>query len=128
MSNYWASVHLGYLFLRMGESDQAQTIFVKCQRQFKEVNVISGAIFSTEGLASLAVSQGQAQKAAHLFGWADATRREIQDTRPPVEQADVDKDTVTIIEMIGEEAYASAYAEGQAMTMDKAIALAITGE
>ncbi len=81
--HYWTMVKLGYVYLRMGEAYQAHTIFEKCQEQFKEIEQMSGVIFSTEGLASLALSQGQAEKAARLFGWADATRLEIQDTRPP---------------------------------------------
>jgi tetratricopeptide (TPR) repeat protein len=124
--NYiWTLVHLGYVFLRMGELDQARMIFVRCQQLFKVVyRGISGVVFSIEGLASLALSQGQAPKAARLFGWADATRKSTQDTRPPVEQAKVEDDIATILETIGEEIYAMDYAEGQAMTMDEAIAYA----
>ena len=62
MSGYWASVSMGYLFLRMGEFSQAQTILVKCQQQFKAVDQSSGVTYATEGLASLAVAKGRLKK------------------------------------------------------------------
>ena len=77
------------------------------------------------GLASFALQRKQAEKAARLFAWADATRENIGDLRPPTEQADVDKDIAIILDMIDEETYAAVYAEGYAMTMDEAIALGL---
>jgi len=46
----------------------------------------------------------------------------MQIPRPPIEQADVARDMAAIREMIDEEAYAAASAEGKSMTMDEAIA------
>jgi tetratricopeptide (TPR) repeat protein len=118
----WTLVRQGYVFLRIGKSDQARAIFLECQQQFEETNVEVGVVFSTEGLASLALCQGQAEIAARLFGWADAARDASRDTRPPLEQADVDQQNATIMEMIGEKTYTQAYAEGQSMSMEEAMA------
>ncbi|HSG16706.1 MAG TPA: hypothetical protein VLE70_10360, partial [Anaerolineae bacterium] len=82
----------------------------------------------TEGLAMLAVRRRQAKVAVQLFAWADATREAAQVSRPPAEQADVDRERAAILEMIDEETYAAAYAAGKAMTMDQVVAYALEDE
>jgi predicted ATPase/Flp pilus assembly protein TadD len=122
-SSFWSFVQLGYAFLRLGEIAQARMIFSESQRQFQEGNTPIGVVFALEGLASLATKEEQFPKAAQLFAWADATRPEIGDPRPPIEQANVDKDIAAIIEKMGEAAFVAAYAAGKGMTMEEAIAL-----
>jgi tetratricopeptide (TPR) repeat protein len=119
---HWSLVHLGYVFLRMGEFAQAQKIFVQSLQHFKEFGHETGIIYTLEGFASMAASLGQAEQAARLFAWADTARKTNRDTRPPVEQADVDRDIVAILEMIDGETYAATYADGQTMTREQAIA------
>jgi tetratricopeptide (TPR) repeat protein len=118
----WTLVYLGHVFLHMGEMAQARQNLVKSFRQFKEADNRSGMIFALEGLARLAASREQAERAVRLFAWADGRRQAIQSPRPPIEQADVDRDIAVILEMIDEEAYAAAYAEGKSMTIEQAIA------
>lgn len=123
ISTIWLSVVLGHILVRVGELDEAQVLLTECQQQFSQVGQITGSVYSIEGLASLAVIQGKAEKAARLIGWADATRQSTQDFRPPIEQTDVDRDIASIIEEIGHEAFSSAYTEGQGMTMEQAVYL-----
>jgi tetratricopeptide (TPR) repeat protein len=122
MYNYWAFVHSGYALLRMGEVARAYEVFVKSLMQFKETNIISGVVFSMEGLASLATQLGQFDRAVQLFAWTDATRKATHDRRPCAEQADVDRDMAVLRQKLGEDATADAYAAGQAMTMAQAFA------
>jgi hypothetical protein len=49
-------------------------------------------------------------------------RQTIDDSRPPVEQANVDHDFALIRAQLDEAVIAAAWAEGQAMTMEQAIA------
>jgi hypothetical protein len=63
--------------------------------------------------------------AVRLFAWADTTREAIGDTRPPVEQAEVDRDLITIHSHLDETVFSEAYAEGRAMSMEQAIADAL---
>jgi predicted ATPase/class 3 adenylate cyclase/Tfp pilus assembly protein PilF len=121
----WILAHLGYVCLREGELAQARHFFLKSLRKFREMEYKIGVDFTLEGLASLAVSQKQAARAVRLFAWTEATRKTMQNPRPPIEQADVERDMAAIREMIDEEAYAAAYAEGKTMTMEKAIACAL---
>ncbi len=69
--------------------------------------------------------QGRLEQAVWLFAWADATRRSVDDPRPPVEKADVDRDLDAIRLQLDEAAFAAAWAEGQAMTMEQAVAVAL---
>jgi predicted ATPase/transcriptional regulator with XRE-family HTH domain len=121
----WAFVRLGYLALRQGEAARAQALFAESQQQFNAAGSKIGVVFALEGFASLAAMQGQPERAVRLLGWADAAREAIGDFRPPVEQADVDRDLAVIHNLLSDAAFAAAYAEGQAMTMEQAVACAL---
>ena len=76
-------------------------------------------------MSSLFAAVGKTDPAARLIGWADATREMIGDTRPKLEQADVDRATAACIAKIGEAGFAEMYAEGKKMTLDSAMELAL---
>ena len=84
-----------------------------------------GVAFTLEGMAGQFVAIGSLKNAARLIGWADATRKEINDARPLLEQRDVDKVIEACISKMGEVAFADAYDEGQLMALDEAVALAL---
>jgi hypothetical protein len=65
------------------------------------------------------------ERAAHLIGWSDATRQEIGDPRPRIEQADLDRDIASIEAKIGFSSFQASYATGQRMTLDEVAALAL---
>jgi hypothetical protein len=116
---------LGYVALRQGDTTRARALFVETQQSFKKTGPKTGVAYALEGLASLAVLQEQPRQAAQLFAWADAYRESVDDARPPVEQADVDRDLATIHAQLDEAAFAAAQEAGRAMSMDEAIALAL---
>jgi len=78
-----------------------------------------------EGLAGLAGAQEQAERAAHLFGAAAALRDTIDAPLPPAERADYERDLATIRSQIDAAAFADAWAAGQAMPPEQAIAEAL---
>ena len=119
----WYLVRLGYIALRQGNQAQASSLLIKAQQGFKESGRKIGVVYALEGLASLTVLQEQPERAVRLFAWADATRETIGDYRPPVEQADVDRDLATIHAQLDEATFVAAQEAGRAMTMDEAIAL-----
>jgi hypothetical protein len=81
-------------------------------------------VYALEGLASLAVQRQDGERAVRLYAWADAARAAIGDQRPLVEQRWVDRDYDTIRASLATEIIAVATLEGQAMTLDQAIAYA----
>jgi non-specific serine/threonine protein kinase len=119
---HWLLAHLGYVALREGDEARARATFDQAQRRFLPAGITSGIVYTLEGVASLAARQGQAERAVRLFAWAGATRESIEDPRPPVEQADVDRDLAAIRARLDEAAFAAAWAAGQALTPEQAIA------
>ena len=87
--------------------------------------MLIASVYAVEGLASLNVNQGQVERAARLFAWSDARRAEIGDHRPPVEQNSVERDLAVIHSKLDETEFANLSAEGRAMTVEQAIALAV---
>ena len=123
--SYWMLAHLAYVALRQGDWARARSLFIEAQKNFKEAALKIGVVYTVEGLANLAVQQNQANQAARLIAWADVTRDVIGDHRPPIEQADVDRDLASIQAQLDEAAFAAAQEAGRAMSMDEAVAYAI---
>jgi hypothetical protein len=76
-------------------------------------------------MAGTYILTAQPAVAGRLIGWADATRNKIRDTRPLLEQADVDKIVAACLARMGEVAFSDAYEEGKRMTLDEAVAYAL---
>jgi tetratricopeptide (TPR) repeat protein len=125
MSFFWVLADLGYVSLRQGDLPQARHLWERGLHNFREANVPIGVVYNIEGLASMAVQQGQPARAARLLAWADATREAISDTRPPVEQADVDRDLAIIRAQLDDTAFQAEQEAGRKMTVDEAIAYAL---
>jgi predicted ATPase/class 3 adenylate cyclase len=121
----WTRAHMAYALLRQGDITQAKEIFKFCAQHFQNMENIGGLVFAIEGLASLNVNQEQVERAAQLFAWADAMREKIGDHRPPVEQQSVERDLAVIHSKVNEAEYAELCAQGQTMTIERAIELAL---
>ncbi|MDP8923486.1 MAG: tetratricopeptide repeat protein [Chloroflexota bacterium] len=73
-----------------------------------------------EALAFAAVSQGWTERAARLFGAAQALRDAVPVTLPPAQRADHERGMAAIRAALDEQRFSRAWAEGQAMTLDRA--------
>lgn len=125
MDYLWARVRLGYVMLREGNLTEAHRFFAESARDFEKYENHSGIVFALEGMAGLYVAMNKYETAAQLIGWADATREKIDDPRPFIEQADVDKIIAACIAKMGEVAFSDAYDEGAKMSPDEAVAYAL---
>ena len=76
-------------------------------------------------MAGLYVATYEPAVAARLIGWEDATRKQINDMRPRLEQTDVDKIIAACVAEMGEVAFSDTYHEGKAMTLNKAVAYSL---
>jgi len=121
----WSRINLAYAVLRQGDIIQAKERFGFSIQQFHKVNNMIGVVYTIEGLASLHVNQDRPEPAAQLFAWADATREQIGDHRPPVEQASVEKDLAVIRSKLNRDDYVKLSTEGSTMTIEQAITLAL---
>ena len=125
MGVLWGHARLGYVALREGSVAEAHQILVDVLENFHADQNKNGLAFVVDKLASLYAVINKPELAAHLIGWSDANRKQIGDPRPRIEQADLDRDIASIKAKIGSSTFETAYASGQDMTLDEAVALAL---
>jgi predicted ATPase/DNA-binding SARP family transcriptional activator len=82
--------------------------------------------FDLEGLAGVAGTQGQAIRAARLFGAANALREAIHFPLTLSNKDYYERITASARTQLGETAFTTAWAEGSAMTLEEAIAYALS--
>ena len=121
----WTHAHLGHVLLRQGDSVGSRQRFEQALQRFNGSGWKIGVIYTVEGLASLEVVQTQLKRAVLLLGWAEAIRKEIDNRRPPVEQADIDFVLSKIRAGMDDDSFHTAWAEGQTLTIEQAVTLAL---
>lgn len=118
--------NLGVVTFKQGEPERAEaylkeSLLPSVRRSGEEW---FGA-HTVEVLATLAASRGDHQRAARLYGAAEAMREEVGSTVLPYEATDREQGMATAREALGGEAFAAAQAEGRAMTPEIRIAEAL---
>jgi hypothetical protein len=78
-----------------------------------------------ETLAALESIEGRHERAAQLFGAAEAERERRHDLWWPKDHAQLDRYVSVSRQQLGEAGFAAAWAEGRAMTIQQAIALGL---
>jgi hypothetical protein len=121
----WGRARLAQVTLTEGHVAEAHRILVETIDNFYADGNRNGLVFALDRMAGLCVVTNKHQAAARLIGWSDATRKEIGDPRPRIEQADLDREAASIKAMIGGADYEAAYGTGQGMTLDEVVALAL---
>lgn len=121
-----ASGSLAYLWLLEGDPDRARELMVEylemAYRARDKANVAGGL----EGLAALAGGKSQLQHAARLFGAAQALRGEIGGSlMSHRNRIMTERSIIGVREQLGEEAWLEAWDDGQAMTLEQAVAEAL---
>ena len=94
----------------------------------KEANLVIGLVFAIEGLASLYVKEEIFQRAVLLFAWAETTRDRIGDTRPPVEQTNVNRDLAILWSQVDDSSFETLWEEGRGLTQERALVIALSSE
>ena len=125
-NNYlWYLAVLGHLSVHHGQTARAREIFFETTQEFLKDENIVGVCYSLEGMAGLFVATDRPEVATRLIGCADTVRKKINDLRPRLEQADVDKIIAACLANMGEVALSDAYDEGQKMSLDGAVEYAL---
>jgi ATP/maltotriose-dependent transcriptional regulator MalT len=86
------------------------------------------ACYCLEGLACVAEAEGEAKRAARLFGAAEALRQAIGITLASDKLALVEMHLVGARSQLEEPEWEAAFAEGGAMTTEEAVAYGLSGE
>ncbi len=117
--------NLGGVARGKGQFSEAHTLFKTSLKSFQLRDEKSCITNSLEELAFLARAEGATTRAALLWGAEKALSASIGSCRPPNEHSRKSLAVSEVQKELGEEAFAAAWAEGQAMTWEQAVAFAL---
>jgi tetratricopeptide (TPR) repeat protein len=121
----WVLHGIGYAAYRQGDFPAARSRLADSLRMFREMEYTGGLVRTLERLGGLAVAQGEMERAGRLLA-AAASQRATTGGRtalsPPQE---VEGDVAAVRAALDAEAFAAAWAEGQAMTLEQAVRYAL---
>jgi tetratricopeptide (TPR) repeat protein len=113
---------LGHVARGQGDHDQA----LACYRVSLDLLQSQGDRYEAarvlEGLAALALAQGHARSAARMLGVADALQRVIGATVRPVDRPDHHPTVAKAREILGDDGFETAFADGRGMSVDQVVA------
>jgi tetratricopeptide (TPR) repeat protein len=114
---------LGHVARQIGDSQYAAALYYESLRMFRSIDDHRCIPFCLEALACIA-SAHDAERAARLLGAAQELRDQIGVTIPPAERGDHNAALAEVRSTLGIARFRNAWNEGQAMTLDEAVAYA----
>jgi tetratricopeptide (TPR) repeat protein len=117
---------LGRVMRARGDAVQARALLKEGLSLYQQLNHKHGIATALEGLAGLAVAE-IAERAARLFGVAEAIRETIGAPLPLVDRPAYESNLTTARAQLAEAVFAQAWAEGRAMSVEQAITYALAG-
>ncbi len=105
---------------------EAHALYEEGLGRAKELGEVWIGTFLVEAFAALIAGEGQYVQAARLLGAAEAHRIAKGTPLPFAHRSDYDRPVATIRAGLKEEAFAAAWAEGRAMTLEQAIDYALS--
>jgi predicted ATPase len=124
-----ALVSLGHIARVQGQLAQATTWYQESFTVRPPSTIASSyeleTLIALEGLAAAAGAQEHTERAARLFGAAENLRNLAGFPLLPIARAAYDRDVATTRAQLDEDIWRAAWAAGQAMTMEQAIAEAL---
>jgi predicted ATPase/DNA-binding SARP family transcriptional activator len=116
---------LGSVAQAQGDHGLARALFEESLAMNRELGSQRGIVSDIERLAAVALAQAQSERAARLLGAAEGLREALGAPLPAAERAEHDRAVAGVRTAAGEAAFAAAWAEGRAMTLNEAIAYAL---
>ena len=117
--------NLGMALRDQGQLEQATALLGESLTLWQQLEERSGIAESLEALAGVAVDRGQSVRAARLGGTAERLRTLIGVPLPPADRTRYQRYLDRAQAQLGSTAFARAWAEGQAMSVDQAVGEAI---
>jgi predicted ATPase len=115
---------LGKVAQHQGDSQQATRLFVESLALASKSNDKLAVCTGLEHLAGVAAEQEQTERAVQLWGAAEALRETNSMPLWHVDRPDYERRVAIAHTQMGESAFAAAWAEGRAMSLNQAIAQA----
>jgi predicted ATPase/tetratricopeptide (TPR) repeat protein len=128
---HWALALLGWIARERGDvllaTARLRESLLLCRDAGDRRATVRGIEWLGETAASrhLASSTGTVIRATHLLGAAEAIREEIENPPYPGEQPPLAEAVVAVRARLGEEQFVSAWAEGRALSIDRAVDVAL---
>jgi len=106
---------------RRGSHERAAAFYRECLAVRIELGDTRGIAACFEGLANIASALGQYARAARLVGAAQPLRGAVPTQRVSARHAELDRTVAAARTALGEDTFAAAVAEGQAMRFEQAV-------
>jgi hypothetical protein len=110
-----------------GDVQTAQAFHTQSLTIGREIAYYKGIVACLEAAAGLAVVRQQPDRAARLCGAAESLRALAGHLRSPFDQADLQATLAAARAALGPEAFAAAWDEGRALSLDQAVEYASSG-
>jgi non-specific serine/threonine protein kinase len=123
-----ALINLGIAMLGLGKQERAREAFEHALLAGRDMGAKPEVIASLEGMASLAGAAGRADRAACLWGAAEAAREAYGIVLSPDERALHEPHLDSARSRLGETAWEGALAKGRAMALEEAAEYAVAKE
>ena len=107
-----------------GDYQRSTTRYREALAAFSKIHDPTGYAVSFEGLAALARQRGDMQRTARLCAAAARLRESVASTLTPAERVAFEENIAVARAALGAEAFANAWAAGQALPVDEAVAFA----
>jgi DNA-binding CsgD family transcriptional regulator len=117
--------NLAFVAQREGDHQEAIRVIRRSLALCQNLGVPTDVAQELLALAGSLGALGEALKATHLFGAAYAFLQHSGTLIDPSDQPEHDRNIALVRAQLGEAAFEAAWAEGQAMTFDEALALAL---
>jgi predicted ATPase/class 3 adenylate cyclase/sugar phosphate isomerase/epimerase len=126
----WALHEMGHVALAQGDTGQAGLQLAESLRIAREIDQRQRIAATLAGIAGVMAAQGQPARAARLFGAAAALFDGLGVTMERADRMADERDEAAARAALGDEAFASSWEAGRALTLEQAVdeALAATAE
>jgi len=120
-------VNIGHVALAQGDHERAAALYQEALTMQWELRERRDMAECLEALAAVAEEQGQVERAARLFGAAEALREEVGAPLPPADRARYERYVAAVRAGLDEETFESTWAQGREMPLEQAMAYALDG-
>lgn len=117
---------IGHIERRTGNLNEAKAIYQKTIKNWQEIGNRPAIAHQLECFSFLAISYEEPQRAARLFGAAEALREKAQSPMADHERVEYDQFMASLCSMLTDAEFNALRAEGRSMTIEQAIQLALS--
>lgn len=120
-----AMLNLSDVRLHTRDLDEARDLLEQSVKMFEQLGMRWDIAYVIENLGGVAAYDGRPDLAARLIGAADRAREELGTPLPEGEKVAYNRYVAAAKDALGPEAFAAAWAEGRALTLEEATELAL---